>query len=260
MSPDLWVVPGPDPEGAPGSPIVGQPCFLWARVRNGGSSGATNATVRYYWANPAVGFNRTSAHLVGSSFVTLAPGEAREVLCLTPWHPEFVNNGHECILGEVFLPGGDPLPNSPAFNVPTDRHVAQRNLSVITTAQRLFSFSFAIHNTQRQPGSFGLKLSTGTLDQLKPLLPQLDRRFHVAELPGKLVRHAFTSSPCASSPLEEQLRQAFSPESIPVAAGQRVGLTLVGEIADGATLIHVEQLADNIPVGGLSVLVIPDVS
>lgn len=102
MSPDIWTVPGSNPEGAPGTPIAGQTCFLWARVRKYGNSRVSNATVRYYWANLAVGFDRNTAHLIGASNVNLTPGEMAKVLCLTPWISEFVNDGHECVLAEAF--------------------------------------------------------------------------------------------------------------------------------------------------------------
>ena len=60
LSPNLWTVPGNDPEGPVGMPIAGRPCYVWARVTNRGRTSVTNATVRFYWANPAVGFDRTT--------------------------------------------------------------------------------------------------------------------------------------------------------------------------------------------------------
>src|SRR5713226_432877 len=133
LSPDVWTVPGDDPEGPPGLPIVGRPAYIWAKVRNNGSNAVTNATVRFYWANPSIGFNRTTATLVGSAFVNLGPGGIQDVLCLTPWVPIFVNQGHECVLAEAFHPS-DPLPPGQDFNASSDRHVAQRNLSVLMAA------------------------------------------------------------------------------------------------------------------------------
>src|SRR5215218_5047117 len=121
LSPNVWAVPGDDPEGPPGTPIVGQPCFLWAKVRNTGKTGVNNATVHFYWGNPSVGFDRTTANFVGSAAVNVPAGGVSDVLCLTPWDPIFVNEGHECILAEAFH-ASDPLPPGTAFNVPTDRH------------------------------------------------------------------------------------------------------------------------------------------
>lgn len=87
LSPNIWTVPGDDREGPPDMPIVGAMCFMWAKVRNNGSTPVNNAQVRFYWANPSVGFDRNTANFIGSSNVSLAPSETRDVLCLTPWNP-----------------------------------------------------------------------------------------------------------------------------------------------------------------------------
>src|SRR6266403_1043522 len=151
LSPDIWTVPGNDPQGTPGLPIVGQPCYLWARVTNNGTDAVDNATVRFYWANPAVGFDRNTANHVGDANVSLNAGETQDVLCLVPWMPSFVNGGHECVLAEGFHQTLDPLPATPDFDVPTDRHVAQRNLSVLMMAMHMqrFVLPFEIVNTPR---------------------------------------------------------------------------------------------------------------
>ncbi len=65
LSADIWTVPGSDPEGLAGTPIAGSTCFLWARVSNTGSSDVQNAVVRFYWANPSVGFDRNTANPIG---------------------------------------------------------------------------------------------------------------------------------------------------------------------------------------------------
>src|SRR5690242_16116569 len=82
-SPDIWVVPGDDPDGPIGSPVAGTPAYVWARVTNNGETAVSDATVRFYWANPSVGVDRTTANLIGTAFVTLAGGQSDEVLCLT---------------------------------------------------------------------------------------------------------------------------------------------------------------------------------
>src|SRR5689334_1634761 len=91
LSPDIWVVPGDDPEGTPGSPIAGDNAYLWARVHNTGKDRVENATVRFFWADPSVGFDRNTANIIGTANVTLNGGQTSEVLCLTPWVPIFVN-------------------------------------------------------------------------------------------------------------------------------------------------------------------------
>lgn len=131
-SPDIWVVPGTDPNGSPAQPIAGEPAFLWGRVRNTGDQTASGAKVNFYWSNPATGVLRSNSTFVGSAFVDLNPGETKEVLCVIPWIPQIVNNGHECIVAEI-IHSSDPLP-SPfpnPFDPPAYNQIAQNNLTVL---------------------------------------------------------------------------------------------------------------------------------
>lgn len=132
MSPDIWVVPGNDPNGAPGQPIVGQDNYLWARVRNSGSTAAAAARVEFFWSNPATGVLRSNSSLVGYGYVDIPAGGTTEVLCITSWVPVVVNDGHECVIAQV-LHGGHPLPTPlpDAFHPPAYPQVAQRNLTVV---------------------------------------------------------------------------------------------------------------------------------
>lgn len=247
LSPDIWTVPGEDPEGPPGTPIAGQPCYLWARVRNNGNTTAQNATVRFYWANPAVGFDRTTANLIGTAYVTLAGGETKDVLCLTPWVPAFVNQGHECVLAEAFH-SADPLPTAPAFNVPTDRHVAQRNLSVLQTATRTFHLAFEVHNPSRKARSIALYSKVGGLPELKALLPRF--KGHVGD--GRVLGLGFARTAC---PREEEVKHAEEKLELRLAPGERAGLSLVGELDSDTAVIHVTQEDQGVITGGLAVLV-----
>lgn len=134
-SPDIWVVPGSDPGGPPGRPIAGAPSYLWARVHNKGDRTASGARVNFYWSNPATGVLRSNSTPVGAAFVDLGPGESKDVLCLAPWVPVVVNDGHECVVAEVIHPD-DPLPTplGDAFNPPEHHQIAQKNLSVIVAS------------------------------------------------------------------------------------------------------------------------------
>jgi hypothetical protein len=253
LSSNLWTVPGDDPEGATGAPIVGTPCFLWAHVENTGSTPVNDAQVRFYWADPSVGFDRTTANPVGVANVTLPAGMAADVLCLTPWIPTFVNDGHECILGEAFHQFADPLPGTPDFNVPTDRHVAQRNLSVVMAMQaRMFHASFSVHNTMRKPRAMRIYAKPGRLEELKPLLKPLGRELDLSAK-GELARFGFVESAC---PSEADFKRAKQEVNVDVPARSRRGLTLVGELKGDAALVHVIQEADGRQIGGLSVLVL----
>jgi hypothetical protein len=131
-SPDIWVVPGSDPNGIPGQPVAGEPAFVWGRVRNAGEQPVSGAVVNFYWSNPATGVLRSNSTPIGTAFVDLVAGEAKEVLCVVPWLPVVVNDGHECLVAEV-LHSADPLPVPlpDAFNPPAYRQVAQKNLTVL---------------------------------------------------------------------------------------------------------------------------------
>lgn len=251
LSPDIWVVPGDDPEGPPGMPVAGSPAYLWARVRNNGDTAAQNATVRFYWANPNVGFDRNTANPIGSAFVTLAPNAQSEVLCLTPWIPEYVNQGHECVLAEAFH-ASDPLPATPDFNVPTDRHVAQLNLSVVNAADGMFRLAFNVHNTWRSPRTFRIVASQ---EQLKSLAAVKWAAKLAKQGTEKKVRSmGLITAPC---PSPDAIRRAQRPElEVKVGAHQRMGVTLAGMVEKGAALIRVEQFADGKLVGGLAAVVI----
>ena len=84
LSPDIRIVPGNDPTGSPGIPTAGNQCYLWARVIITAILQLVTLPYPFYWANPHVGFDRTTAHPIGPLFVSLDPGESQDVLCLSP--------------------------------------------------------------------------------------------------------------------------------------------------------------------------------
>ena len=254
LSTDLWVVPGDDPDGTPGPPVVGSPAFLWARVRNSGDTAVEDATVNFYWANPSVGFDRNTANPIGQAFVTLPAGGTNDVLCLTQWVPEYVNGGHECVLAEAFKPGVDPLPATPGFNVPTDRHVAQLNLSVAQAVRRRFHMAFEVHNPMRLARKFEVAARQG------PVAEVAERFRWVAALPevgqeARAARLGFLREPC---PDPDRIESAGGQRaSLEVGPNGRIGLTLTGVLdGPGAAAVHVEQHADGQLVGGLAVIVV----
>lgn len=248
----IWTVPGNDPFGPQGQPIAGQPAYVWAHVRNTGNTPVANATVNFYWANPAVGFDRTTATPIGSSFVSLGAMDEGDVLCLTAWIPAFVNSGHECLLAEAFHPTLDPLPMGNAFNVPADRHVAQRNLSVLAASgARVFSFPFEIHNPTRVELAFTIRVRTATLEELQATA----RRLGIAppHKPGKLTELAFSHEPC---PRTEGHPGKHHETHVKVGPNTRGGLSIVGRIEGEAVLLYIEQLLGERVVGGISVFIV----
>lgn len=165
-SADIWVVPGNDPNGAPGAPVAGANNYLWGRVHNTGNSSANGVRVDFYWADPsgqiAVGF----ATRVGSAFADLAPGATQDVLCLVPWLPVIVNGGHECLLAVAHGPGDvnalpDPLPSGFAFQPPLHEQIAQRNITVVQAARRAQLLAISVAALPRQGKQVVLQLEQG---------------------------------------------------------------------------------------------------
>lgn len=162
-SPDIWVVPGNDPNGTPARPTAGKPTFVWARVHNKGSTNVKDAIVKYYWSNPALGVLRSTSHLIGSSYVDLNENETKEVLCIVPWIPEMVNYGHECLIAEVIHSSDQlltPLPD--AFEPYIYHQIAQKNISVIEAMDdSMIVLPFAIAAPVRRERNAVLSTSIG---------------------------------------------------------------------------------------------------
>lgn len=174
LSPDIWVVPGNDPSGSPGSPVAGQPAYLWARVHNTGSTDASGVRVDFYWANPALQVTRSNATFIGSAFADV-PGNngVQDALCLVPWTPVVVNEGHECLVA-VANHAADPLPSPlpDAFDPPTYRQVAQKNLTVLVASMQAAMLAITVSGLQRTGKSvvltteLGGEIDTNTLASL----------------------------------------------------------------------------------------------
>jgi hypothetical protein len=140
-SPDIFITSGMTAEAAPPVPlqrgavaVAGQPTTLWAHVWNVGRFPAANARVEFYWCDPSLGISTASATLIGVAHVDLGDRESGRchtfVKCPTTWIPRVVNGGHECLVVRLFEPMLDPLIR-PGWSPWLDRHVAQRNISVV---------------------------------------------------------------------------------------------------------------------------------
>jgi hypothetical protein len=124
-SPDVWVESS-DPAG---QPVAGEPNYVVARVFNLGYLDAAPTKVDFYWGNPAIGLAAADMHLIGTEWVEVPALQTAVVKCQAPWVPDFVNNGHECVMVNCSNHILDPiiLPFQPKL----DRHVGQRNLHVL---------------------------------------------------------------------------------------------------------------------------------
>lgn len=160
-SPDIFVLPGVEASAAPllpptfgGVAKAGEPNTLYAQIWNLGKAPAFRARVEFYWFNPSLGISRADANFIGATWVDLGNRFARSadwtearsaglpyvtlgshaiVRCPTTWIPEFVNNGHECLVVRVTEPMLDAVAPE-QFSAAADRHVAQRNIAVVTSS------------------------------------------------------------------------------------------------------------------------------
>jgi len=258
LSPDIWVVPSDDPNDPPGMPYEGISAYVWARVHNRGSTAVSNATVRYYWADPSTLITRASATLIGTSSASLVAGETKDVLCVTPWVPQFVNSGHECLIAEAFAPA-DPLPrSSPSdpIDVPGDRHVAQRNISVGKAAPMMMFLHPFVMGAGSRGGELAIRVRRAPLETLKPLV----RAIGLDGVPEELLEVdevGIRPYRCG-----EPVDDAGKPElALELRSGERRGMALAVRVPEkalegAAALFLVEQLAGEDVVGGVGVLVL----
>ncbi|WP_283135742.1 hypothetical protein [Rhizohabitans arisaemae] len=124
-SPDITVTPS-DPWGRV---TAGDEVLVSVTVQNLGYAPASGVRARFWWADPSAGISPTLATVIGASDRTsIAAGQAETLPCTTLWTPQFVNGGHECLIVEVSCLG-DPLTST--FRPDLDRHVGQRNVTVL---------------------------------------------------------------------------------------------------------------------------------
>ncbi|RPJ86958.1 MAG: hypothetical protein EHM18_03550 [Acidobacteria bacterium] len=262
LSPDIWVVPSDDPGDPPGLPFANVSAYVWARVHNRGSTAVSNATVRFYWADPSTVITPTTATLIGTSSASLTAGETKEVLCVTPWIPSFVNNGHECLIAQAFAPSDPAPPQGPndPFNVPADRHLAQRNITVGAAMARMARFvhPFRIGNPMRfRTGEVLVRARRAPVEILKPLLRNLGLRELPAEAEG-FEEFALQPYRCG-----QEIHETGKPDlRIAVSPGHQEGLVLVARVPDRfkagtAALVLIEQIVEDKPLGGMAVLIVP---
>jgi hypothetical protein len=159
-SPDIFGLSNTDPANAPLIPDfsagvvqiqAGAPATLYAHVWNLGKAAAFRVRVEFYWFDPTLGIARTDANLIGAAWIDLGDRFTRYpnwvemtgpsgtyasrgchaiVKCPVPWVPSMIGSGHECLVVRAFEPIMDATPYN-SFAAATDRHVGQRNISVV---------------------------------------------------------------------------------------------------------------------------------
>ena len=142
-SPDIWI---DGPSGDPDQATPGVTNTVNVHVWNVGLADCWAAHVDLYWCDPSVGVTPALAQSIGSTVVSLMGGEHKVVPF--QWVPTLANGGHECLVAQVYDPVSDPViaPFSPTL----DRHVCQRNISVVTAPLgQAFEFIVSVPNLSR---------------------------------------------------------------------------------------------------------------
>lgn len=255
LSPNIWVVSIHRPnDPGPGelSPIAGKQYYVKANVRNTERYRIEDAQVNFYWTNPSLSINRQNVHEIGVAFASVDAGATVEALCLVPWTPMFVNQGHECLITEVFkgnLPSGTLDPQN-------EPQVAQRNISVVQAfsapVRGFFYFTFEVCNPARRTPAFTINARQANQDQLEAVIKQFAPKMQPLKL-GAIRDLGFVPSP---SPNEHVLKDA-APQVGPLklAENECTGYSLIGTLEGEVALVHVTQTIDDRVVGGLGVLI-----
>ncbi len=155
-SPDITIV---KPDGTRGGEAVGGDTNqVEVVVTNKGGITAVDAYVDAFVADPSTVFTPATATPVGATFATIQGYSAAAVSF--PWVPGPGTTGHRCLLARVSLVvPPDTYLNGAVFDVVGDRHVAQRNIHVVSLAgaQKSLSFAFLLANPLDRAADFAVQ-------------------------------------------------------------------------------------------------------
>ena len=148
VSPDIIVV---KPGGAMGDEAVAdQENQVQVIVTNAGGLPATDAYVEAFFADPSTVMTPATVTPVGAGFVSI-PGYNTATVSF-PWTPPASEAGHRCLFARVSLAiPFDSYVNPAIFDVVGDRHVAQRNIHVLSMSKaKKLSFAFVVVNASEK--------------------------------------------------------------------------------------------------------------
>ena len=255
LSEDIWVVPGSNPMGGPGTPVEGAQAYLWARVHNRADFEIADAVVDFYWIRNGVGVHSKTAVKHGSASVTIPGNASADVLCLRPW----IVPGKACVVVETYHPAFDPL--SPARKSPAkDPHVAQRNLTILHAGknslligERAFSvLPFMVNNPFREEQVFTVSAEPADLASLDALIETGGLDGGLLGAGGEVEIVGFTQTAYPGPAELELARKEIQDLRLP--PGHHIDLHLVAQLQGDAALVDVIQTRDGEQVGGLSCL------
>lgn len=211
-SPDILV----SPTDALGNVEAGTQVTVQARVANWGLAPAIATKVSFYWADPSLGIVPANGQLIGSKLVTVPSNNYMTVTCPTPWQPQFVNGGHECLIVECTCPQ-DPIDPAKSFRPDLERHVGQRNITV-TSGQQAQPMQLVLGNPFDEPQAFTLHVSGLRVFGLQEALSG----WSVQEKTAYLANLA--SANRRAAPMEQKLHLRTEPLKEQARAVQLVGI------------------------------------
>ncbi|MEC0128481.1 hypothetical protein [Paenibacillus pabuli] len=142
VSPDIIII---KPDGTRGDEgVAGERNHIEVIVTNGGGIPANDAFVEVFYGGPTTGFVATLAQMIGSQYVTVQGYSTSSIRI--PWVP--TETGHLCLTARVSLVSPPDMYRYPdQFDIPRDRHLAQRNIHIIELKQESsFTFDFDLVN------------------------------------------------------------------------------------------------------------------
>ena len=258
-SPDIWVVPGTDPSGPAGTPIVGQMAYLWANITNQGDVDAAQVQVDFWVADPSMQIRKSTSNHVGTAYADISAGMSQDVLCLVPWNVTLVNGGHECGVVEASSPA-DPLSPAPAdpdvLDAPTYRQIAQRNLSVATMmGQARREIILSINAGARADKEVDVNVEVGgelSKNMLESLGLRANRSTGTKHIGAVLSEHSLCGS---SAPGQRQSMKVHVPRG--TSAPLYLNIVASGQMArEEYALVRVVEIDHDRVIGGLSVIVV----
>ena len=195
---------------------AGERNYLHATVFNFGSSQSVPTKVDFYWADPSLGMGPGNMNWIGTEWVEIKSifqgGGALDVRCNAFWVPEFLNGGHECVQVHCSNPLFDPIQQP--FQPCLDRHVAQRNLTVLHgLAGKTLGFSLKINNPWQWMGHTSIKARVERIAVAAHAATRHDNLDLVNAL-------AAFGEPAANDAAE--IRERFQPDTAEFATAQHV--------------------------------------
>lgn len=187
ISPDITII---RPGGIRGSEAhVGEAETVEVIVTNAGGIDAIDAYVEAFVANPSTGFTPATAKPVGNGFISIPHNNTQAITF--PWVPTAQDAGHRCLFARVCLTfPPDCYANATIFDVLGDRHVAQRNINVVSFNSTTISFGFQIVNPIPKPiGQFiinakEIKVTEENINSIRYALRSKDAQFAQVKLAG----------------------------------------------------------------------------